>query len=130
MRKITLNGTEYFVDGEYPDGSYTMVLAHGWTQRENGEWIAPQTPEPPQPMTKYEFMQRMTAPERIQLARLRDTNAALPPDQKDYALADFFELWDLVQDVRTDNADTIAGITTIGTALGWSEERIGEILQA
>lgn len=96
----------------------------GWRLDGDG-WAAPV-----REMSKYDFVQRLTPSERVQMAKLRDTNAELPPDQKDYSLADFFELWDLVQDVRTDNADTIAGITTICTALGWSEERLGEILQA
>ena len=105
MKKITISGTEYVVDGDYPGGPYTMVLAHGWTQDESGEWIAPS------PLvvlkTKYshrDFILRI-GEHYAAIERLKDANAALPPDQKNYELSRLFTLWDKAEDIDLEDAD-------------------------
>jgi predicted metalloendopeptidase len=127
MRTITENGQSYLVSEKYPDAPCVKVLRDGW-QEVDGKWIAPDVPTPRQAMSKYAFLNgRMTQAERIALAQLRDTNAAAGAG-KNYELADFFELFALAEDIRTDDLNTVAGITAIGTALGWTAERIAEIL--
>lgn len=81
----------------------------------------PVQPAPPTAFvwTRLEYLRRFTPPERI---RIRDAAAASP------VLADYLQLLDLAEEVRSDDPDTISAVTMLEGAELIAAGRAAEIL--
>ncbi len=131
MRKIVEGGMAYLVDGDFPNGEYTRVLAFGWSQGDDGTWSPPQTVNMPEALKKHythrEFVLRL-GPHYAAIERLRDANNALPPDQKNYDLARAFLLYDKSEFIDLEDPD-LHGAFAAFVGLGlMSEAEAQEIL--
>ena len=93
----TLTGYDYIIQSEIGGIGYSYINEE-LTPPEVPEIITP-TPEPVLIISKLEFLRRFTAEERIAI------RASTNP-----IIVDFMELLNLAENVRLDDADTIAGV--------------------
>lgn len=105
-------------------------VSPGW-RLTDGEWAAPAvepvTPDPVTILTPREFILRLGS-DYAAIQRLRDTNAALPPDEKNYDLVRLFALWDAASFIDLTDADLVAAFGAfVGMGL-ITRERADEIL--
>ena len=105
--------------GQLPPGTWQVApdnIELG-DQYQNGEWVL--APRPVLPLTRLEFLRRFTSAERIAIRASTDP-----------VVVDFLSLLDAAQEVRTDDADTVAGIGYLATTGLLAAERAAEILSA
>ena len=83
-------------------------VSPGWSYLD-GTWTAPAPAAPPRQtiLTHREFILAL-GPHYAAIERLRDTNAALPPEQKNYDLVRLFALWDAASYIDLADADLAA----------------------
>ena len=101
---------------------YDYVIANaeagpGW-QYQHGKFTPPDpaTPPPP-PLTQLAFLRRFTAEERIA------SRASADP-----VVQDFLHLLGLAQEIRLDDADTVAGVHYLESLGLLAEGRAAEVL--
>lgn len=85
-------------------------VSPGWAHAD-GDWTAPPveqgTPEPVTILTPREFILRLGT-HYAAIQRLRDENAAMPPDEKNYDLVRLFALWDAASYIDMTDADLVS----------------------
>ena len=92
------------IPGEWLD--VTDVAVGPCWRRDGDEWLPP-TMERKTILTHREFI-ILLGPHYAAIERLRDTNAALPPDQKNYDLVRLFAIWDAASYIDLADADLVA----------------------
>lgn len=98
---ITAQNSTPLISGEWVDVT-DIAVGPGW-RRDGDEWLPP-TMERKTILTHREFI-ILLGPHYAAIERLRDTNATLPPDQKNYDLARLFALWDAAAYIDLADAD-------------------------
>lgn len=101
---ITAQNSTPLISGEWVDVT-DIAVGPGW-RRDGDEWLPP-TMERKTILTHREFI-ILLGPHYAAIERLRDTNALLPPDQKNYDLARLFALWDAASYIDLADEDLAA----------------------